>query len=129
MHVWKVSVVSGGVTRLIELSFDGQVPLINDPEIAGLASSLDVFSRTVNVSKFDFKWNPAGWFDYEIELLDGRKWTQQIIFEEGQEAKMTFNVVNSWWRLSEFSQQRDIRSKIVSMYETKGLEKIKVRTQ
>lgn len=51
-------------------------------------------------------------FEYKILAVDGRVWKQTITFDTPRDPKMTFNISDEW-RLSEFSNQRDVRDTFV----------------
>jgi hypothetical protein len=51
-------------------------------------------------------------FHYRIEAVGGRLWKQTITFDNLSNPLMTFEVVDQW-RLSEFSQQRNVRNVLV----------------
>jgi len=63
-------------------------------------------------------------FLYKIEASDGRIWRQHITFDNPSNPKMTFEVVDPW-RLSEFSNQRNVRNAFVNLVAAyPALEKI-----
>lgn len=52
-------------------------------------------------------------FLYKIEAADGRLWKQVMTFDNPGNPLMTFDVIDAW-RLSEFSQQRNVRNAMVA---------------
>jgi hypothetical protein len=53
-------------------------------------------------------------FMYKIEAIDGRVWKQHITFDNLGDPFMTFEVIDPW-RLSQFSNQRNVRNTLVAL--------------
>jgi hypothetical protein len=63
-------------------------------------------------------------FTYTIHAVGGRLWKQTITFDVAGNPLMTFDVADPW-RLSEFSQQRNLRNALVAFVGTYStLEKV-----
>ena len=63
-------------------------------------------------------------FLYTIHAVGGRLWKQTITFDNLGNPLMTFDVADAW-RLSEFSQQRNVRNALVAFVATYAdLEKL-----
>lgn len=63
-------------------------------------------------------------FLYTIHVVGGRVWKQTITFDDLSNPLMTFEVTDQW-RLSEFSQQRNVRNALVAFVGTYvNLEKL-----
>jgi len=84
-----------------------------------LLGVLEMFRSIVPTTKLSFvrQSNPGDEprvFLYRIEAADGRIWKQHITFDNAGDPQMTFEVANPW-RLSEFSNQRNVRNALVSI--------------
>lgn len=86
-------------------------------DAAGLLGVMEAFRVVVPTAKLSFvRLSDAGVepkvFRYKIEADNGRIWKQTITFDNLQDPQMTFEVADQW-RLSEFSNQRNVRNVLV----------------
>ena len=99
--------------------------LYTDPNVIALLAKCDFMQALTPLTliKFDRVGQTLKW-TYEISLVDGRLWTQEINYDSptDPDPPMTFNVSDEW-RRSEFSRQREIRDLLTSMKASHGLEK------
>ena len=94
--------------------------------VISLLRALDGFKAVaVDVSKVELKrQGNSTSYDYSISA-PGRSWSQVIRIPVGAEADMNFDVPD-FWRLSEFSKQRDIRDLLILLVRDFGLSHAKV---
>src|SRR3990167_5555656 len=64
---------------------------------------------------------------YDIELDDGRMWSQELSYADPQDIDppMTFDIADEW-RISELSRQRDIRDLLMHLKIEHGATKIEI---
>ncbi len=102
---------------------------ISGSDLAAISSLAESFGVILPLSKISLlKQSGVGVepkvFLYKIEAVDGRIWKQVITFDSAADPHMTFDVADPW-KLSEFSGQRTLRTKLVAMVSAyPALEKI-----
>jgi len=80
---------------------------------------MEMFNSVVATAKISFARTTAvdvepKVFLYRIEAVDGRVWRQHITFDSIPNPLMTFEVADAW-RLTEFSNQRNVRNALVAL--------------
>ena len=63
---------------------------------------------------------------YKLEAIDGREWTQNILFDRAGDPGMTFNVPGYWRESAEFAEFRSLRATLVKLVVDHGLVSFKV---
>lgn len=64
-------------------------------------------------------------YTYRLEAVDGREWTQAILFDRPGDPGMTFDVPGYWRESAEFAEFRSLRATLVKMVIDHGLVSFK----
>jgi len=93
--------------------------VVSPNDLAQISSLSETLDTAVPMAKLTLnKLTPLGVepkvFLYKLEAADARLWKQNITFDIGTNPLMTFDVVD-FWRLSEFSAQRTLRTALISL--------------
>lgn len=83
-------------------------------EILRLAQALH---DAVPIAKVELSQDAPGTYEYKIEAVDGRVWTQAITFTASpdNDPPMTFDVPEGWRRVKEFQHHRALRDHLIKM--------------
>jgi hypothetical protein len=95
--------------------------------VISLIRALDKFQQvTVDPDKIELTFSAGDDYAYDITSKAGRTWSQVLRIPTGSEAAMTFDVP-SFWKLSEFSEQRPIRDLLINLVREFGLTDAKIK--
>lgn len=86
----------------------------DNPRITQVLDACNIFHTWIAVDKITFELESGIKFKYQVNLLDGRKWKQDIFIPVGQEEYMTFNVSDQW-KFTESSKQSLLREALITL--------------
>ena len=64
-------------------------------------------------------------YSYKLEAIDGREWTQSILFDRPGDPGMTFDVPGYWREAAEFAEFRSLRATLIKLVIDHGLKSFK----
>jgi hypothetical protein len=105
---------------------------LDDQLVRTMLEMTQVLYEAVPLSKIEFTQSPGEptEFEYKIEAVDGRIWTQVITFaqwpEPDTDPPMTFDVPEGWRRQAEFQYHRDLRTHLIAMVNNAGMTRLEI---
>ena len=121
MNKWTIDFTEAKM--IIECEKD---PRVDFDAVKKISNAIEAFNTIVPVAKLTFKVkNPPELkeYEYKIEAVDTRVWSQTIDLMEPSDPPITFNVPDKW-KFSEFSVQRFIRDRILELYREQNMTKL-----
>lgn len=112
---------------VVDIQFANGGMAYDHTHIQMLESLVRQWFRDFPIKEFKFFVSATpGIYKYKFEHQDGRKWTQNIDFNQAPTTDPLMDFGGDFWRLSEFAVHRDIRLEVVLLHTQFYVEKISV---
>ena len=106
-----------------EIKCDSNIAIpVTDADYQTFIRQVFAYNVVVNIDELELKQKDENEYDYTYITKDGRTWTQEFIIDDPSNPQMNFTT--DFFRLSQFSMARELRSTMIRLLNRFGITKL-----